>query len=519
MPGQQSEQAELQYWLGYFRQLKEDQQFANWVKYFRQRQPGHDVSDEPRDEHGQWTSGGGSGGSDKPAQMELFPELPPLPPAKGKNKLDDFAKDRVQLDAETRTEEKKAAKFLERWNDSVREAPAEFKQEFLGGLNTSMKINYDDHADSMEITGNILDDDGATIGSYTRTIDFKANKASSDYFSLNKQGKGIGKTMLAANVRMYQKLGLDEVEVHANIDVGGYAWAKYGYVPTDSGARSLAEHIRDQLSGGGYTPDEWAQLSDHQQEQVESAWMRATESDFYDSEVESWRDSGGDLAQAKTQLADKFDGNADKGGKWLYDRAVKFAVTVGEGDNVKAQSLGPFMLERGSSVELLVHETTIDYEDRRGDGEEDPDVTVEWDKVDEKHAINDQQRGEIESLIEETFNKEAENHRGDLDPPDWLHDNIRDSQHDYWSSMRDRDKFRWASDNGELPEVGGGSGEIDDEDLRNLVDELESDPKAIWPIADSEHGKDVLLGSDWSGYLDLHDKETMDRFNAYVGKK
>jgi hypothetical protein len=27
-----------------------------------------------------------------------------------------------------------------------------------------------------------------------------------------------------------------------------------------------------------------------------------------------------------------------------------------------------------------------------------------------------------------------------------------------------------------------------------------------------------LLGTDWNGTLNLKDKETMDRFNAYVGK-
>ena len=45
-----------------------------------------------------------------------------------------------------------------------------------------------------------------------------------------------------------------------------------------------------------------------------------------------------------------------------------------------------------------------------------------------------------------------------------------------------------------------------------------SDPKALWAIADSEKGKDLLLGTSWSGVLDLKDKQTMARFHAYVGK-
>ena len=45
-----------------------------------------------------------------------------------------------------------------------------------------------------------------------------------------------------------------------------------------------------------------------------------------------------------------------------------------------------------------------------------------------------------------------------------------------------------------------------------------SDPKSIWKVADSPKGKELLLGTNWSGVLKLNDKETMDRFNKYVGK-
>jgi len=258
------------------------------IKYDRGFDP-----NEPRDEHGRWTEGGGG------AQGELFPDLPPLPAAKGEHQLDDFVKDQVQVDAATRTDPDKQKKFLDRWNESVREAPAEFKQEFLGGLKATMAINYDDELDSLEITGHLLGDHDRQIGQYTRTINFSENKAVSDYFQLNgrsQQGKNVGKQMLAANVRMYQKLGLDQVEVHANIDVGGYAWAKYGYVPDEYSAGYLANDIRDKVGGGDSTPDEWAQLSDSQQDEVREAWKDAVRDEFYDSEISNWRDSGGDEA-------------------------------------------------------------------------------------------------------------------------------------------------------------------------------------------------------------------------------
>src|SRR5690349_21579569 len=45
------------------------------------------------------------------------------------------------------------------------------------------------------------------------------------------QGSGIAKQVLKAQFDEYEKLGVAEVAVHANIDVGGYAWARFGFTP------------------------------------------------------------------------------------------------------------------------------------------------------------------------------------------------------------------------------------------------------------------------------------------------
>jgi hypothetical protein len=43
------------------------------------------------------------------------------------------------------------------------------------------------------------------------------------------QGSGISKGVLKAFYTQYKKLQVKRIEVHANITVGGYAWAKYGF--------------------------------------------------------------------------------------------------------------------------------------------------------------------------------------------------------------------------------------------------------------------------------------------------
>ena len=443
-------------------------------------------------------------------QIELWPDkFPPLPPPKSDLKLTDFNKE-VTVDNGTRTDPKKAGKFLETWNTYVHEAPEAFRNEFLGGLPGTMNINYqwdesggDDVQNEMSMSGNLLDKDGNKIGSYTRSIDFLNNKASSDYFSLNgrEQGKNVGKQMLAANVAMYQKLGLDEVNVHADIDVGGYAWAKYGYVPTEDSWSDLQNTLLDKAGGGSYEPSSWEEMSSDQQDKVRDAWKRDTFDEFQQSEEDNWRDNGGDLHQAKENLTQALT-DAKEPPPW-FSHALD-TLRAGKPDPI------PF-----SDQQLLDSLSVGDYEDRHDDGRADPDITIDETALPEadRAKLTDDMRSDIEGALISAFNDQADKDRSDVDAPDFS-DSIGDYQNDVWESMRDRDKFSYASDHGLL---GSSESDIDVEpEVRALIED--SDPKAVWAIADSDRGKELLKGTDWYGKLDLHDGETMERFNAYVGK-
>src|SRR6516164_3409789 len=132
--------------------------------------------DEPRDEQGRWTDGGGSSGggsSEKPSGGDK---------GKGKvSKVIDFNKNGIRLDHDTVTNPAKAEKFLQRWNDRIAEAPEDFKKDFLGGLDGTMKIGYSDTSDKLTVEGQLQDDDGEKIGNYQRNLDLKNNSAYSAY--------------------------------------------------------------------------------------------------------------------------------------------------------------------------------------------------------------------------------------------------------------------------------------------------------------------------------------------------
>lgn len=43
------------------------------------------------------------------------------------------------------------------------------------------------------------------------------------------QGKGMAKDILRTFYKQYQKANIETIEIYANINVGGYAWGKYGF--------------------------------------------------------------------------------------------------------------------------------------------------------------------------------------------------------------------------------------------------------------------------------------------------
>ena len=87
---------------------------------------------------------------------------------------------------------------------------------------------------SADVEGSFLDDDGNKMGSWQRIVYFPENAPPfADYRSLtiypSYQGKGLGRKAITFFDTTMRSWGVENVEVEANVDVGGYAWAKSGY--------------------------------------------------------------------------------------------------------------------------------------------------------------------------------------------------------------------------------------------------------------------------------------------------
>jgi hypothetical protein len=494
---------------------------------------------EPRDDAGKWTSGGGGESESKPSGGK----------SGKKAKKEDFDKAKVALPPDKAAQDA----FIEKWNDKVGVDPATFKTNFMGGLDGPMRLSAT--GDQININGEIHDSDGKALGNFERNINLDSKSAYSAYFKLNKSATkhDTGKKLLAGNIDTYKKLGVEQVRVTANIDVGGYAWAKYGYIPTQDAWNSLRTKLESKLTGGSSSAssrprsdntieaDDWSMLSDDVQSDVRDRWMNDTRDEFISSEEQNWRESGQAKDDAKRELADDFTNYQVATGDvpaWV-DEALDGARKYFED---RGQPEIPY------SNRQLYDAVELTYESNRGDGEDDPDIGFD-DKMlqeptgydpnqptlpgiepeDPSQRLTQAMRDRIERRMVAAFDKKAEDDAQEMDAPSYLADSVSEYQDDYWDQKSDREKLQHAIDYG-MADIEIEPDEEDEEPQQEMelpsqeeADPLlaavrSSDPKSIWKVADSPKGKDLLLGTGWSGILNLKDKEQMDRFNKYVGK-
>ena len=98
---------------------------------------------------------------------------------------------------------------------------------------------------------------GGSIEHMSRRINLVEKSVDHSYFQIVKdeQGFSAGKDVLRGSVELYEKIGIKEVTLNANIDVGGYAWAKYGFAPTDDTMGEIIDRFRKSANANLSIPE------------------------------------------------------------------------------------------------------------------------------------------------------------------------------------------------------------------------------------------------------------------------
>ncbi len=131
-----------------------------------------------------------------------------------------------------------------------KELMQQLKDTFTGsfaGFNTKVgSVEWANGRHRLRVGGEIFDSNGNEVGEFKRV--FKINKegvfmVEHEYLLMDSavQGQGFAKQFNAHAFAGYKKMGVERTQLQADIDVGGYAWAREGYDWAPDDAPSLAE--------------------------------------------------------------------------------------------------------------------------------------------------------------------------------------------------------------------------------------------------------------------------------------
>lgn len=138
-------------------------------------------------------------------------------------------------------------------------------------------------------------------------------------FTAGSRGQGAGKALFRCSLGVYKALGISKVEVFANIDVGGYAWAKYGFKIASHEWERVAGRARRKLEILGLQPGAVKRLNEILNDRKPEAIFML--SDFKVGE----RAVGKELL-----LGSKWHGTLDLDNKSQYRRCIGY-ISQGRG--------------------------------------------------------------------------------------------------------------------------------------------------------------------------------------------
>jgi hypothetical protein len=160
------------------------------------------------------------------------------------------------------------------WNQHVKLDPAGAMADIYKHFGPGGNLSIEGQGDTMTI--NYTHENGTSITRYYSGLGTANAKVSHAFFSVpqGRQGNDNGKKLFANSIPFYEAIGVKKITVHANIDVGSYAWARYRFRPNDAGNLAI---IKESMRMSGYynrmmrsNPDFAAAMNSSA---LESAWV------------------------------------------------------------------------------------------------------------------------------------------------------------------------------------------------------------------------------------------------------
>lgn len=174
---------------------------------------------------------------------------------KDKGHLDDYGDGTTQFNMNVSNTDKKM--IAKAFGMSAENLASMFHEALAPAIPDASKVTmtanyFPSMQDNAMVTVARFESADGEMCSVTRVYDYLDGTASQIQISYLKlpegeQGAGVGKNILAKYLDLSDHIGAERLGLSANIDMGAYAWARYGFVPTPESWKSLCATIRKNL--------------------------------------------------------------------------------------------------------------------------------------------------------------------------------------------------------------------------------------------------------------------------------
>lgn len=111
--------------------------------------------------------------------------------------------------------------------------PQDYAAGVANGVGIPSEVEVNTTYDGFEMRFVIHSESGVKIATVIRSFHETGDEFHIEHglLRVENKGKGVGKKLLRNMVDEYRRLGIESVYTEANINMGSYAWAKYGFKP------------------------------------------------------------------------------------------------------------------------------------------------------------------------------------------------------------------------------------------------------------------------------------------------
>jgi hypothetical protein len=248
------------------------------------------------------------------------------------------------------------------------------------------------------------------------------------------------------------------------------------YTAAISALHDIAEKAPTQETTANAAPQEWNDLASTTQSDAESAYAENNYSNEYDNEVNNWQEGGDPQAIVAQDLQHNDEWKQEKLADYLAELQDNDKPSIPYSpedlaDAIQFTAAGPEEYQNGSTTvdplvqfnkDALQNPTDINTDAHNPDQGALPGIAPQLAPL-QDHLTQAMRDGLVAYFIKE-FNDEVEKKSGDVTPPDYLGENVKESLADAWSQMDDTEKYSWTKQNTSL---------IDDEPSDNSPHSIE----------------------------------------------